>query len=82
MSYDDYLKDEMDRWIVAMKAQGHLPRMDSVGLDIFVFDTGHHNGPGCETCGASWCMHCDGPEEIEPCTSPVIENTLALEHER
>ena len=62
-----------------MKERGHTPIMMDWGdgepahLDVFVCEEGWHNGPGCETCGASWCHHCLQPESIQPCTKPFID---------
>lgn len=75
-----------EEWIEAMKAKGHVPVMRDEeyggGLDIFVMDAGYHNGPGCSSCGMSWCHHCDGPSTIEACSSPVIEMTLSTKTKR
>jgi len=65
---------EYDAWISAMKAQGHKPRMEKDGtLDVWVCSVGFCNGPGCEICGESWCMHCYTTESILACDSPVID---------
>lgn len=52
------------------EALGHKLRRDEDGnVDIFVCDSDYHNGPGCETCGDSWCHHCN--ETIKPCDGGV-----------
>lgn len=63
------MADQEDPWITAMKAKGHVPRLneDGDGVDIFVTDSGYHNGPGCSICDETWCMHCTNPDKIEPC---------------
>jgi hypothetical protein len=40
----------------------HRERDGSV--DIFAFDFGYCNGPGCLRCGESFCGHC-APDRIE-----------------
>ena len=61
-------------WIAALKAKGHTPILDEDGdLDMWVCDYGIHNGPGCDTCGETWCQHCNRPADIGPCENPVIE---------
>ena len=57
-----------DDWLDAMKAKGHMPYVDKLGrLDEWVLDQSPHNGPGCQVCGWSCCMHCDEPEAIPEC---------------
>lgn len=63
----------MSEWFDAMRAKGHVPKMSSGDLDIFVLDEGFHNGPGCETCGWSCCWHCEGIDDIPPCSNPPLE---------
>ena len=46
---------ERSAWYEAMKAKGHMPYMVDYGdgdeqMDIFVVDSGFHNGPGCQVC--------------------------------
>ena len=68
-SYNDVL----EAWREAMVSRGHAPRLNYEGkLDVWFLESGYHNGPGCETCFTSWCMHCDGPDKIGPCTKPVL----------
>lgn len=75
-----------EAWIAAMKAKGHMPVMrdeeDGGGLDVFVMDYGYHNGPGCSSCGISWCHHCNGPDSIKECSHPAIEMTLSSKAKR
>lgn len=62
-----------ENWIaVAESVKGHkLCRDDDGCVDGFVCDSGFHNGPGCETCGDSWCEHCTKPEDIDACDGGV-----------
>lgn len=67
-----WLKDEMQQWTDAMRARGHVPRLDDKGnLDIFVLDVEMsfmgHNGPGCARCDWKCCWHCVGIDEIPKC---------------
>jgi hypothetical protein len=60
----------------ALRDAGHTLRMiedegEPPRIDIFVMDVGYHNGPGCVTCGDSWCHHCE--DAISPCSRPMIE---------
>lgn len=68
---------EATNWIAALTAAGHVPIMrpgyddatDPPMLDEWVLDEGFHNGPGCEVCGMTWCMHCTSPTSVlAPCT--------------
>lgn len=62
------------KWFDAMRAHGHMPRMDKDGhLDVWVEEEGEHNGPGCETCGWSCCMWCRSVEDIPECGEPPLE---------
>lgn len=70
--------DKQETWRLAMIAKGHTPKIDrdfGGGLHIYVMDAGHHNGPGCDTCGWSICWHCDGVESIPQCADPALELT-------
>lgn len=69
----DWFAEEKLKWLDAMKSKGHVPIMDNGELDMFVCDSGYHNGPGCETCHWSTCHHCDGIEDIPECSNPAIE---------
>lgn len=71
-----------DNWIEAMRAKGHSPCMEDGRVDIFVMDSGFHNGPGCITCGESWCMHCTAPENIEPCIGVEAATARDAKYER
>jgi hypothetical protein len=68
-----------EKWVAAMKAKGHTPRMvdwpDGPDLDIFFTDAGFHNGPGCDTCGWTCCMHCDDVGRIPECDNPALNLT-------
>lgn len=61
---------------VIARANGHKWRLDDGGLvDRFALDEGYHNGPGCEVCGYSFCIHCYDEPQM-PCpgfrmTGPV-----------
>ena len=72
---------EDQTWYEALKAKGHMPIMvdyddegDPPRLDVFVCDSGYHNGPGCEACRWSCCMHCKGIKSIPECD--VIDGTV------
>jgi hypothetical protein len=67
-----------EEWYEAMKAKGHKPKMnedygDGLLLDMFVVDSGFHNGPGCEVCYWSCCMHCSSTDDIPECTVLNLE---------
>lgn len=55
--------------------KGHLWRTDKHGTDFLAMsyedeDGKGHNGPVCNTCGYSFCAHCqDGPSEDCPGSS-------------
>lgn len=40
---------------------------DYGGVDAFVTDHGHHNGPKCTVCGYTACWHC---VEVPPPCKP------------
>lgn len=71
-----------EEWIAAMKAKGHVPIMeagrfgDPDRLDIWVMSADYHNGPGCSSCGESWCHHCYSPSDIGECDNPVLEMSV------
>lgn len=70
----DWLTEEKERWMEAMKAKGHVPVVEDDGsLDMFVCDGGYHNGPGCSSCGWSTCHHCERIEDIPECDNPALE---------
>ena len=67
-------------WCNAFEAQGHtfvleteIPAGASKAwdIDIFVYDHGRCNGPGCSTCHWSTCWHCTKAENIPPCSKPT-----------
>lgn len=73
MSDEEWLTYK-ERWLQAMKEKGHFPQLDDDGtLDIFAINYGNHNGPSCETCGWSCCMHCNAEMFIPKCTSPTLD---------
>lgn len=55
------------KWFDAMVAKGHTPIVDEDGLNLFVLDEDIHNGPGCNVCHISFCMHCRGIKDIPEC---------------
>lgn len=66
--------EEKEAWRAALVRNGHAPALDDDGkIDIWALDYSFHNGPACDTCHETWCMHCVGPGDVKPCTSPVIE---------
>lgn len=69
MDYDEW----QDAWFTIARERGHTLRTwdDGQRVDMFVMDAGFHNGPGCETCGWSACMHCDWKAEDIPTCSAV-----------
>lgn len=55
--------------------KGHVWKtlQNSDEIDIFAYDEGFHNGPGCIKCGFSFCHHCSvvirecpGPRPADP----------------
>jgi hypothetical protein len=47
-------------------------RMDGDKIDIFGMEYEHHNGPVCDSCGYSYCHHCESGL-TEDCAKPIIE---------
>jgi hypothetical protein len=47
-------------WYKELVSKGHTPALDleTNRINMWVLSEGFHNGPGCSTCGYSWCMHC------------------------
>ena len=45
------------KWVHVKKHLWH--KRENGEVDEWVLDHGYHNGPGCEVCGASVCMHCN-----------------------
>jgi len=72
MDHDDWTR----AWLAAAREKGHTLRTwgDDGHVDIFVTDAGFHNGPGCETCGWSACMHCDWQAKKIPQCSAVARH--------
>lgn len=70
------LEEYQARFVAAIREKGHFVALNEEGKpDFWVCEYDHHNGPGCETCGESWCEHCVGPEAVGPCPRPVLELT-------
>jgi len=65
-SHDAYRR----AWWRKFRAQGHKPIKVGGYINIFVTDSGYHNGPGCTKCGWTACWHCSGPEDIPKCVTP------------
>lgn len=56
-------------WYDALVKKGHTPFMDeNDDLDIFFYESGNHNGPGCSICVWSCCWHCDTIDVIPVCS--------------
>lgn len=70
--------DEFDKWQAAWLAKaaerGHTLKVYGDGdLDIDLFagaSHGIHNGPLCERCQWSTCMHCNADPEAIPVCNP------------
>ena len=46
----------------------HSWKKDDDGIiDLFAWDSGYHNGPVCERCGAAPCMHCTPDYDNKKC---------------
>ncbi len=61
-----------ERWIKIVEAKGHRLRQRDGRVDEFAVDFDFHNGPCCELCGESWCMHCNhDPDKINDCQNVV-----------
>jgi len=62
-----------EAWYAKARERGHVLKTDKHfggGVDQFVTEGGFHNGPGCENCGWTECMHCDWKgDEIPVCTA-------------
>lgn len=68
---------ERKEYIEALQAAGHLLRLDDNGVvDDFAMEYEYHNGPMCELCHESWCVHCQGA--IHPCSAAAIESTCEV----
>lgn len=61
------MNGKIEEWTTAMKEAGHTPKLDDGKIDIFVFDQGYCNGPGCVVCDWRCCWHCDDIEDIPKC---------------
>lgn len=46
--------------------RGHIWKKNDYDgeVDIFAFETDHHNGPRCVVCGYEFCHHCQGRPSI------------------
>lgn len=44
-------------------------------IDWFASVGGFHNGPMCEDCGYSRCVHCNGGDPIPDCSRPTPTGT-------
>lgn len=60
------------------KAKGHVWKRDDIVFpdgyvppDTFAYSIGYHNGPECESCGFSYCIHCTS--RITKCPRPIPE---------
>lgn len=65
----------MSIWMrkVEQGKDGHRWRVDEDGvIDTFAMSIDFHNGPVCEVCGYSYCVHCDG-ESHQKCKDPTNE---------
>ncbi len=73
--------DDKDKiWYDALVKKGHTPFMTSRGdLDMFLYEDGIHNGPGCTKCLWSFCIehHCDNIDKIPVC--PEKDAPIQLE---
>lgn len=62
-----------EAYAAAMVAKGHTPYLRNGRIDTEFYDYEDneegrdHYGPGCSTCGLSWCWHCVRLGKIEPC---------------
>lgn len=61
-----------DKIINAMKAKGHMPKVNDKGeVDFMGMAFDIHNGPECEVCGWDCCEHCmteEGLLKIDACS--------------
>jgi hypothetical protein len=49
-------------------AQGHvLERTEEGKVNTFAMEAEPHNGPSCVKCHTTWCIHCEGAKNIQPC---------------
>lgn len=65
MQFEEWSKT----WLLIAEQKGHMLLRDNHGnIDVFVLNSGHHNGPRCIRCEWEACMHCDPfAEEIPDC---------------
>lgn len=59
-------------------AKGHYLKRDEDdpnAIDYHAMSVEMHNGPTCENCHESWCIHCwkGDRDHIHPCPKPTIE---------
>lgn len=81
MSWEDTYKDSYMYLLgknLDENADGHVWKRDDVIYpdgyvppDVFAYQMGYHNGPVCESCGFSYCIHC--PDEVSACLTPRPE---------
>jgi hypothetical protein len=58
-------------------SRGHHWQVDESGLpDLLAYDGDRHNGPYCEACHYSYCVHCEPEGPDEEC-SKVIDVTAS-----
>ncbi len=72
-------RDKVKRaWYDALVAQGHTPVMIGDEINMWVLNSQHHNGPGCDLCDDCWCEHCLAPTDVGPCTGIItLPNLLS-----
>jgi len=69
-----------EEWLAHAERLGHVLKRDEDGcIDIWVTDSGFHNGPGCESCGHSWCYHCTPSSALRQCQGGLAERIEASE---
>ena len=48
-------------------------RKENGEIDDYAFSVGYCNGPVCERCGASYCVHCGKEEDVGKCIVDYVE---------
>ena len=62
-----------------IECQGHTLRRVGGEVDAFVLNIPGHYGPGCVTCGATWCSHCS--QVVSQCPPTVTKLVLEEDDE-
>jgi hypothetical protein len=45
--------------VASFPDRAHVWRAEDGDIDVFVMESGYHNGPGCSVCDFTFCHHCE-----------------------